>query len=129
MIVVDSSVLFHVLMDPALEPQVLARMQAGGDLAAPHLIDFEVANAIRRGVLSMNYSTDRAEQALIDLQDFTIERYPAAAMLHRIWQLRSNVTAYDASYVALAEFLAVPLLTRDRRLASAAGVKATVVLL
>lgn len=129
MIVVDASVLLHVLMDPTLEPHVLARLQAGGDLAAPHLIDFEVTNAMRRGVLSRNFSTDRAEEALIDFHDFTIERYSAAVLLPRMWQLRNNVTAYDAAYVALAEFLAVPLLTRDRRLAMAAGIQATIIVL
>lgn len=71
----------------------------------------------------------RAQQALSDLADLPISRYPHDLFLFRIWQLRQNLTAYDAAYVALAEALSAPLLTRDARLASAPGHRARVELL
>jgi predicted nucleic acid-binding protein len=74
-------------------------------------------------------SADRADQATNDLLDLRITRYPHVVFLSRIWQLRQNFSAYDAAYVAVAEGLRAPLLTRDGRLASAAGHHATVELI
>ena len=93
-------------------------------LHAPHLVDVEVLSALRRLVASGEATAERAGEAIADLLDLPIERYPHDILVPRIWQLRENLTAYDASYVALAEGVAdepVPLLTADRRLARAIG--------
>jgi predicted nucleic acid-binding protein len=89
---------------------------------APHLVDVEVLSALRRVVASGEATAERAGEAIADLQDLPIERYPHDILVARIWQLRENFSAYDASYVALAEGVGdepVPLLTADRRLARA----------
>ena len=88
-------------------------------LHAPHLLDLEVAQAFRRAVAAGSLDPDRARQALDDLLLLDVERYPHDRLLPRIWDLRDNLTAYDAAYVALAEALDCPLLTCDRRLARA----------
>lgn len=90
-------------------------------LHAPHLIDLEVAQALRRYVTTAQLTPNRGREALEDLEAFPLRRYPHAPLLPRVWELRSNLTVYDASYVALAEELGAPLLTTDRRLASAPG--------
>jgi predicted nucleic acid-binding protein len=90
-------------------------------LHAPHLLDIEVAQVIRRYAANGDIDTERGRLALIDMADFPLSRYPHDLLLPRIWDLRNNLTAYDAVYVALAEALGAPLLTRDRRLARAAG--------
>jgi predicted nucleic acid-binding protein len=89
---------------------------------APHLVDVEVLSALRRLVASGEATAERAGEAIADVQDLPIERYPHDILVTRIWQLRENFSAYDASYVALAEGVGdepVPLLTADRRLARA----------
>ena len=89
---------------------------------APHLVDVEVLSALRRLVASGETNVERAGEAIADLQDLPIERYPHDILVTRIWQLRENFSAYDASYVALAEGVSdepVPLLTADGRLARA----------
>lgn len=88
---------------------------------APHLIDLEVAQALRRYSLSGVIPADRGDEALADLVDFPITRHPHFVLLERIWQLRHSLTAYDAAYLALAEALDAPLLTRDGALAKAGG--------
>jgi predicted nucleic acid-binding protein len=91
-------------------------------LHAPHLVDVEVLSALRRLVSSGEATGERAGEAIADLLDLPIERYPHDILVPRVWQLRENFSAYDASYVALAEALAdepVPLLTADARLARA----------
>jgi predicted nucleic acid-binding protein len=98
-------------------------------LHSPHLLDLEVVQALRRLVRERAVSADRADQATNDLLDLRITRYPHVVFLSRIWQLRQNFSAYDAAYVAVAEGLRAPLLTRDGRLASAAGHHATVELI
>ena len=95
-------------------------------LHAPHLLDVEVAQVLRRYYLHRELSSRRAEQALDDLAALKLERYPHEPLLPRIWQLRENITAYDAAYVALAEALNAPLLTCDARLADAPGTAATI---
>ena len=89
------------------------------NLFAPHLIDLEVAQVLRRYCASGDMSPERGQNALDDFQDMPVTRYPHDIFLSRIWELRKNITAYDASYVALAEVLPAPLLTCDKRLASA----------
>ncbi len=95
-------------------------------LHAPHLLDVEVAQVIRRYAASGEIGAERGRIALADLADFPLRRYPHDFLLPRIWALRNNLTAYDAAYVALAEALEAPLLTRDRRLAIAAGHRAQI---
>ena len=93
---------------------------------APHLIDVEVAQVVRRYVASRQMEPERGRMALEDLADFPLRRYPHDLLLPRVWALRGNLTAYDAIYVALAEALDATLITRDRKLAGAAGVLARI---
>lgn len=94
---------------------------ANETLHAPHLIDLEIAQVLRRYERSAVISADRGAEALTDLADFPLTRYPHFVLLTRIWQMRHGLTAYDAAYLALAEALDAPLVTRDRALARAGG--------
>jgi predicted nucleic acid-binding protein len=121
-IVVDASALVEVLLRTPLAPAIEQRLfDPELTLHAPHLIDVEVAHALRRYAISGQIDAERGHAALAILADLPLNRYPHRFLLPRIWDLRNNLTAYDAVYVALAETLEVPLLTRDRRLAGAAG--------
>ena len=127
MIVVDASALLEVLLRTPAAMTVEDRLFAPGrTLHAPHLLDVDVAQAIRRYVASGEIDGERGSMAVADLADFPLRRYPHDFLLPRIWDLRNNLTAYDAAYVALAEVLDAPLLTRDRRLAGAAGHRARI---
>ena len=122
MIVIDASTLIDALLDVRGAARVAERLFGAGEtLHAPHLIDIEVAQVMRRYSRSGEIDAARGMQILEDLNDFPIARYPHHPFLSRIWELRHNVTAYDAAYVALAEALAAPLLTRDAKLASSTG--------
>ncbi|TMJ27328.1 MAG: type II toxin-antitoxin system VapC family toxin [Alphaproteobacteria bacterium] len=122
MIVVDASALLEALLGTAASAAVTRRIfEAGQTLHAPHLLDVEVAQVLRRYAIAGDLDDQRARAALDDLADFPIRRYPHGLLLPRAWELRNNFSAYDAVYVALAEALDAPLLTRDRRLANAAG--------
>lgn len=90
-------------------------------LHAPHFLDIEVAQVIRRYTANGDINSERGRAALADLADLPLQRYPHGFLLQRIWGLRNNLTAYDAVYVALAEALDAILLTRDKRLAAASG--------
>lgn len=127
MIVVDASALLEVLLRApaakAVEDRLFAPRQS---LHAPHLLDVEVAQVIRRYAAAGEIDAARGMAALADLADMPLRRYPHDLLLPRIWELRNNLTACDAAYVALAEALEAPLLTRDRRLAGAAGQRARI---
>jgi len=122
LIVVDASAVLEVLLQTPAAPRLTRRIFAPGEtLHAPHLIDVEVAQVVRRYERSGALTPIRGAEALADLADLPLHRYPHNVLLPRIWQLRHNLTAYDAVYLALAEALRAPLLTRDRALASAGG--------
>jgi predicted nucleic acid-binding protein len=120
MIVVDASAILEVLLQtPAAQRVSRLLFAAGETLHAPHLIDLEIAQVLRRYVRSAVISAERGSEALADLADFPLTRYPHSILLTRIWQMRNRLTAYDAAYVALAEALDARLVTRDRALAKA----------
>jgi predicted nucleic acid-binding protein len=128
-IVVDASALLEILLRTPAAGAVEERLFAPGQtLHAPHLLDVEAAQVIRRYAASGGIDGERGRLALDDLADFPLRRYPHDFLLPRIWSLRNNLTAYDAAYVALAEALDAPLLTRDRRLAAAPGHHAEIIL-
>ncbi|MGZ4616007.1 MAG: type II toxin-antitoxin system VapC family toxin [Actinomycetes bacterium] len=121
MIIVDCSAVVDALTG-APGVAELVEMLSAEDLHAPELLDYEVVAALCGLVLGRRLSVERAEEVLIDFADLPIERWPAEAPLrHRAFQLREGLSAYDAAYVALAEALECPLVTRDRRLALAGG--------
>jgi predicted nucleic acid-binding protein len=129
-IVVDASaVVDWMLQTPAgrqIEKRIFSRHES---LHTVHLVDLEVAQVLRRLVREGVVSARRADEAVRDLLDLRITRYPHFVLLPRIWQLRDNLSAYDASYVVLAEQLDATLITRDSRLASASRHLATVELI
>lgn len=121
MIVVDASAMLEALLGTQAAKRVEARLFAPQQtLHAPHLLDVEVAQVVRRYAATGEISSERGRAALGDLADFPLRRYPHDLLLPRVWELRHNVTAYDAVYVVLAEVLDAPLLTTDGRLATAA---------
>ncbi len=122
MIVLDASAAIDWLLQTAAGQRIERRIYSHHEsLHAPHLLDLEVAQVLRRLVRDRTISEDRAGQAIEDLLNLRITRYPHFILLPRIWQLRHNLSAYDAAYVVLAENLGATLLTRDARLASASG--------
>jgi predicted nucleic acid-binding protein len=126
-IVVDASAVTELLLQTPLGAHVEMRLfRDGDDFHAPHLLDVEVAQALRRLVRAGDVRADRAEEAIEDLTLFHILRHPHVDLLGRAWELRDNVTAYDAMYVALAEALDAPLVTCDGPLAATPGLAARV---
>ncbi|HET9406888.1 MAG TPA: type II toxin-antitoxin system VapC family toxin [Candidatus Sulfotelmatobacter sp.] len=127
MIVLDASAVLDWLLQTSAGQQIEKRIFSRNEsLHAPHILDVEVSQVLRHLVREGTVPELRAEQALDDLLDLRLTRYPHFVLLPRIWQLRHNLSAYDAAYVALAEQLAAPLITRDARLDSASGHKARV---
>jgi predicted nucleic acid-binding protein len=121
-IVLDASAAVDWLLQTPAGQQIEKRIYSRNEsLHAPHLLDVEVAQVLRRLVREAAVSSQRAEDAIQDLADLRVTRYPHFVFLSRIWQLRHNLSAYDAAYVALAENLGATLVTRDARLASASG--------
>ena len=127
MIVVDASVALETLLQTPAASAVERRLfDSAETLHAPHLIDVEIAQVLRRYAAAGSATPDRSRAALADWADFPVHKYAHDFLLPRVWELRHNLTAYDAVYVALAEALDAPLITRDRRLAAAAGHRARV---
>ncbi len=119
MIVVDASVLATALGDDGEDGDAARERLLGEELAAPEIIDLEVMSVWRRTLGDER----RAALALADLADLPLRRASHRALLPRCWELRHNLTPYDASYVALAEALQTTLLTADARLAHAPGIR------
>jgi predicted nucleic acid-binding protein len=102
------------------------RLLAEPELHAPHHLDLEVVSGLKRGLHRRLLDQERADEAVLDLGSLAIRRYPFTAFLERIWSLRDAVSTYDAPYVALAEALDIPLVTFDRRLAAARGLRCAI---
>ena len=126
--VVDASVLVAALVDTGRDGRWSEQVVAAGDLFAPHLAIVEVLNILRRLELAEQLTELEAASAQVDLGELEIELLPIRPFEHRIWELRKNLTCYDAWYVAVAEALGLRLATLDRRLATAPGLGCEVVL-
>ena len=127
MIVVDASVVVEMLLQTPDADAIQTRLFAAGELLhAPHLLDVEVAQVMRRYALRGEISPARGAIALEILRRMPVRRHAHDALLQRIWELRANVSAYDAAYVTLAEGLGATLVTRDAALKRAPGVRAGV---
>jgi predicted nucleic acid-binding protein len=122
MIVLDASATIDWLLQTVVGREIEERIYSRGEsLHAPHLLDVEFAQVLRRLVREGSVSAARADQAIQDLLDLRVTRYPHFVFLPRIWRLRDNFSAYDAVYVAVTEKLDATLITRDARLASASA--------
>ena len=126
MIVVDASVVVTALADDGDDGDRVRDRLRGERLVAPHLFDLEVVSAWRRLAAAGQLDDRRVTLAMTDLGALRVERAPHGPLIRRCWELRSNLTVYDASYVALAEAIDAVLLTGDRRLAEASGVRCSV---
>lgn len=127
MIVLDASATVDWLLQTSSGRRIEKRIYARSEtLHAPQLLDLEVTQVLRRLTQQAIISGTRADEAVRDLMDLRVTRYPQLVLLPRIWQLRHNCSAYDAAYIVLSEKLGAPLITRDGRLASAAGHGATI---
>ena len=122
MIVLDASAAVDWLLQTSAGQNIDKRIYSRNEtLHAPHLLDLEVMQVLRRLAQQGVVSVRRADEAVRDLLDLRITRYPHLVLLPRVWQLRHNLSAYDAAYIVLAEKLGAALVTRDARLASASG--------
>ena len=127
MIVLDASAAVDWLLQTPAGQRIEQRIYARQDtLHSVHLLDVEFVQVLRRLVREGTLARKRADDAITDLADLRITRYAPVVLLQRIWRLRQNLSAYDATYVALAEELHSPLITRDRRIAAAPGHKAVI---
>lgn len=127
MIVLDASAAIEWLFRSPAGIKIDTRVfSAAETLHVPHLFDVEVAQVLQRYVRDKTITAQRGEEALEDLSDMPLRRYPHDFLIPRVWDLRATLTAYDAVYVALAEVLDAPLLTCDRKIASASGHSANI---
>ena len=120
-LVVDASLVVSALVDGGSIGSWAESLLTGEPLSAPHLMPVEVANILRRAAAAGEISADVAAMAHTDLLDMRVELFPYGPFAPRVWELRDNLTSYDAWYVALAEFLGSPLATLDLKLARTAG--------
>jgi predicted nucleic acid-binding protein len=121
-IIVDASAILEWLLQTPLGRRVEARLfREEDELHAPHLLDVEVAQGLRRLVRTREVASGRAEEAIADLTDLDLHRHAHFDLLGRAWKLRENISAYDAMYIALAEAIGAPLVTCDSPLAKAPG--------
>jgi predicted nucleic acid-binding protein len=124
-IVLDASAVIEWLLQSPLGVKIDRRIASSSEsLHAPHLLDVEVAQVLRRYVRDKVITARRGQEALADLVDIRLNRYPHDFLIPRIWDLRATLTAYDATYVALAEALDAPLVTCDPKIAGASGHRA-----
>ena len=126
MIVADASVLVPALVDQGGSGALARERLLAHDVYVPELADVEVLSVVRREVLAERMPAERGVAVLQDYRDLGLQRFPHLPLLSRAWQLRAAVSAYDAQYVALAELLDVPLVTADRRLSRAPGIRCAV---
>ena len=125
--VMDASAAVELLLNTPAGNRISSRIEDETEIIhAPHLIDIEVAQVLRRHVLHGLVESARARRALDRWRDLDVERYAHEPLLERVWQLRHNVSAYDAVYVALAEALSVSLVTADEKLVRAPGLHARI---
>lgn len=125
-VVCDASAVVALLLDGGPDGRWATDALTGADLVAPSLLPFEAANIIRRHGCADRINADQAAQAHADLLDLPIEEWPYELLAGRAWELRRNLTSYDASYVALAELLGVALVTLDRGIGRAPGLRCVV---
>lgn len=126
-IVCDASTVVAAILDSGDDGRWAAAQLTGADLFAPTLLTYECANVIRRLELAGSTSPDQAAQAHADLLDLHVDLWHYEVLAVRCWQLRTNLSSYDASYVALAEMLAMPLVTLDRRIQRAPGIRCEII--
>ena len=127
MIVLDASAAVDWLLQTGAGRRIETRLYAHSEsLHAPHLLDLEVSQVLKRLTTEGTLTARRADEAIRDLLDLRLTRYPHSILLTLIWQHRHNLSAYDAAYVTLAETLGATLITRDARLAAAPGHSATI---
>lgn len=126
MIVVDASVMAPALADDDSDGDAARTALRGNPLAAPELIDLEVASVWRRQVIAGQLDVRRADLAVADLVALPLQRIPHRQLITRCWELRQNLTPYDAAYVALAELLDAVLVTGDKRLSRSPGLRCRV---
>ena len=125
--VLDASGAVEMLLRSGPGERLYARLLADTEgVHAPHLIDAEIAQTLRRYVLRGLLDARSGELALRRWREFDVERYPHGPLLDRVWELRANATAYDATYLALAEALSMVFVTGDRRLAGVPGVRTAI---
>ena len=127
MIVLDASAALELLLRAQDHPKLVERvLESGETIVAPHLLDLEIVQVLRRCVIAGELTAARAREALDDHLALGIARYPHDGLLERIWQLRAKCTAYDAAYIALSEAIDAVFITCDGRLSGVAGIRAAV---
>ena len=129
MIVADASAVVEVLLNTPSGLEIRRYLAAEETIHVPHLLDLQVLQVLRRYARISTANSPRVEEALQDYASMQLNRHGHLALLPRIWELRHNWTAYDAAYIALAEALDAPLITRDRALASRSGHRARVLVI
>jgi predicted nucleic acid-binding protein len=125
-VVCDASAVIAVLLDSGSDGQWATARLADAELFAPTLLPYECANVLRRAELSGAIGADQAAQAHADLLDLAIDLWPYDLLATRAWELRANLSSYDAAYVALAEIVTAPLVTLDQRILRAPGITCSV---